>query len=321
MMKLETRTDPDAETILNFANVQYVIKEVSIEDIDWIESANNCARMENPLNSEKIEDYRASMVAGDVFPMPVLELGKSGLVVIGGNQRLNAAKRIDSEMILMAYVARPLLSTQREVLIRSLNARHGWGSDKEERILHAVYLVQKHGMSTVDASRIFIVSGSSILLRIRADEMRLSLVKKNIDAGRLSLGALASIGLVQDEQQAATIARAAVENSATGDQVADVVKKVAAAKSTAGKIKAINEVKKGWSESIRQELKSNGMKRPRRVKFFRLAEVFAEFLERGNDGEGFHTMDDLQCDNTDTEKMLLISNKILVRLNMIRGAL
>jgi hypothetical protein len=320
MMRLETRTDPDAETVLSFANVEYVIKEVCLEDVDWGESANNCARLWNPLNEEKIDDYRMAMVAGDIFPMPVMEAGKGGLIVLGGNQRMNAAKRIDGSMSLMAYVARPLLTSQREVVIRSLNARHGWGSEKDERMDHAVYLVQRHGMTTDDASRMFMVAKASINLRIKADETKAKLAKRGIDASRLSQAALAAIGSVQDEKYATAVAKAAVETSATGEQVTDAAKSIIAAKSTAAKAKIIKDFAKVWGDSIKLETKSKGMRRPRREKFLRHMQSMSTFLEHGNDGEGFHSLDDLQCTENDREKVEMLCNKITVRLNVIRGA-
>ena len=320
MLKLETRLDPDAETVLSFADVEYVVKEICLEEVDWSESANNCARMWNPLNEEKIDDYRMAMVAGDVFPMPVVEASKGGMIILGGNQRLNAANRIDGSMSMMAYVARPLLTSQREVVIRSLNARHGWGDEKSERLDHAVYLVQKHGMTTDDASRMFMVAKSSINLRIKADETKARLAKRGIDASRLSQTALVAISSVQDEKYATAVAKAAVETSATGEQVTDAAKSIIAAKSTAAKAKVIKDFTKVWSDSVKLETKPKGMKRPRREKFLRQMQSISAFLEHGNDGEGFYSMDDLQCTENDREKVEMLCNKITVRLNVIRGA-
>ena len=131
MKELKTRVDVDAETVLGMVGVEYVVKEISLDEIDWKESSNNCARLWHPLNEERIEEYGRAMALGDVFPMPVVECASSGMVILGGNQRLNAARRLEAGMLLMAYVVKPLIEVHREMLIRSLNSRHGWGSEKD----------------------------------------------------------------------------------------------------------------------------------------------------------------------------------------------
>jgi transposase len=320
LKELTTRPDPDAETVLKFAEVEFVVKAISIEDVDWRESANNCARLWNPLNEEKIDDYRMAMEGGDVFPMPVMEAAKTGLVILGGNQRMNAARRINPSMLLTAYVVRPLLTSQRELIIRSLNSKHGWGSEKEERLAHAVFLVHKHGISAADAAKLFVVSASSITLRIRADETKAALARKSIDASRLALTALSAIASIQDEKQATAIAKVAVENQATGDEVVAAVNKLNAAKSTAEKAKCVKAFSSSLQASVKKEGESGGIKKPRRKKFLSYLESFAEFLDHGNGGDGFTSLDELQCvANIDGEKIAMLSNKIIVRLNIIRG--
>jgi hypothetical protein len=161
------RSDPDAETILSLIGSTYCIEDVSFSDIDDAASANNCARMGNPINEEKVEEYEASMRRGDVFPRMVFEKGKKGFVVLGGNQRYAAAKRYGVKQC-SAYVVTPLTENHRQAVIRSLNSRHGWGTDKTERIDHAVYLVRVCGFLQDDAAKLMSVSTGGISMRLRA---------------------------------------------------------------------------------------------------------------------------------------------------------
>ena len=95
-MKLQWRQDPDAEKVIrDFANIDFTIQEISFEDIDWNESSHNCARLGNPLNQEKIEEYASAFRSGDVFPMPVVEYSEGKFIILGGNQRCNALKLLD----------------------------------------------------------------------------------------------------------------------------------------------------------------------------------------------------------------------------------
>jgi len=315
---IEVRLDPDAETVLVFAGVEWVVKVISLEDIDWHESANNCARLWNPLNSSKIEDYKIAMESGDVFPMPVVEAAKSGMIILGGNQRMNAAKAINADMRLQAYVVRPLLTSQREIVIRSLNARHGWGSEKEERLAHAVFLVRKHGVTTSDAAKLLMVSTSSITMRIRADEAKASLARKGVDASRMSMGGLSAIGSIQDEKHAVTVARIAIEHNATADTIIAAVNRLNSAKSTAEKSAITKEFQKHLVADNSGKNKPGVVKRPRREKVNRLMDSLASFLDRGNDNGGFTSLDELQCvPDEDSDKLKVLANKIIVRLNMI----
>jgi hypothetical protein len=320
LTELNTRTDHEAETVLKFIETEYVTKQICLDEVDWDASANNCARLWNPLNEEKIDDYRMAMEDGDVFPMPVVEASATGLVILGGNQRLNAAMRINRQMKLMAYVVRPLLTAQREVIIRSLNSKHGWGSEKEERLAHAVFVVRKHGISTADAAKLFVVSQSSINLRIKVDDTKASLARRSIDASRLSMTALSAIGSIQDEKHATAIAKVAVEHAATGDEVAAAVQSLNSVKSSAEKAKVVKEFTTSLNAAVKREPSSGMCKKPRRKKFLAMLESFTVFLEHGNGGDGFTSMDELQCVRaTDGEKIAVLCNKIIVRLNMIRG--
>jgi hypothetical protein len=44
-----------------------------------------------------------------------------------------------------------------------------------------------------------------------------------------------------------------------------------------------------------------------------------EFLERGNAGTGFSSLDELQCTSMDSDRVKMLSAKILIRLKTISG--
>jgi hypothetical protein len=261
------RPDPDAESVLNYVCVEFEERTISIEQIDWNESANNCARMLNPLNEEKIEDYATCMKGGDVFPSIVVEQTKTGFVILGGNQRSNAAKRIKAKSAL-AYVVHGITSSQRECLIRSLNARHGWGTSKEERIQHAVFLVMEQGVSVRDAAKLMVISEHTLHVHMRVKNMRVSLAKSGVDTSSLSMGSVCALDNVQDEEMQAEIARIAVLKGATSESVKGVTEAVCSAKSRAAMASKIKE----WSKELAPVVagKTKVMSSPRRDKFMRL---------------------------------------------------
>jgi hypothetical protein len=318
MKALFTRPDVDAETILALVGVEYVVKEICLEEVDWAESSNNCARLWHPLNEERIDEYGRAMMLGDVFPMPVVEVSGSGLIILGGNQRLNAAKRISAGMTMNAYVVKPLIEAHREMLIRSLNSRHGWGSEKNERAEHATYLVRKHGVAVSDAARLMMVSESVVSMRVRAEETKAFLARKGVQSHGLPLLALSAIGSIQDERQAVSVAKIAVERKATADQVSNIAAKLKAVSSSAEKQKAVREFDSSLSSSIRNEIPSRTAKRPRREKIYKLLEAAVQFMEHGNSGSAFGSLDELQCiKSEDHDRLKVLVAKLTIRLNTI----
>lgn len=318
----EWRSDPDAEVILrDIAKLPYLIDTISLDDIDWSESANNCARLTDPLNTGKIEDYATCMRNGDVFPRIVVERHKkkNRYVILGGNQRSAALKTIDSSALVECYVVDPLTSDERELVIRSLNSRHGWGSTKEERIEHAVFLVRKYGMHVDTVARAMVVGSSTISLHIRAEDERARLAKNGIDSSAMPNKSLTSLASIADESLRNAVARTSVETKSTGDKTAELAAAVAKAKSKAAASAAIADFKK--AANAIDEIKSNrgsSIKKPRREKVLRLLTTLADFLERGNDGQAFSTLDELSCSvEHDLDNIRVLTAKVTSRLHCI----
>jgi hypothetical protein len=316
------RSDPDAEAILrDIAKLPYVTQLISLDEIDWSESANNCARLTDPLNAEKIEDYATCMRAGDAFPMIVVERHgkKNKYVILGGNQRSAAMKTIDSSAMIQCYVIDPLTSDERELVIRSLNSRHGWGSTKEERIEHAVFLVRKYGMSVDVVSRAMVVGSSTISLHIRAENERARLAKNGIDSSNMPRTLLSVLPAVADESLRNAVAKASLETKSTAEKTASLAAVVAKAKSKADASLAISDFKKA-ADAVVEIKKSRGslLKKPRREKALYLLTSLCDFLERGNDGHAFSTLDEISCSvDYDLDNIRVLTAKITARLHCI----
>lgn len=319
----EWREDFGAEFVLNMVNVEITKQIVNLSDIDWNESAHNCARMRNPLNEEKIEEYESAFRAGDIFPMVVLETqGQGKYCILGGNQRCNALKRLGGSLDLLAYVVKPLTTSEREAIIRSLNSRHGWGTEKSERIDHAVYLVREHGLAASDVARLMMVSDVCIQQRIRCEDARAALAKSGINSNSFSQGVLEVAARLKDTSIQSEFGRIVEKYNPTVEQSNVIAKAINASTSTAAKIKAL----KTWSSDLESSTHLNGRKdskairTPRREKFFGNLNKLLEFLEQGNDGKAFTELDELQCSETrDGDKVRVLVRKVCSRLNLIVG--
>lgn len=321
-MKIEWRNDPDAEKVIReFAGVDFSVEDVSFSEIDWRESANNCARLGDPLNNEKIEEYASAFRNGDVFPMVVVERSENGFIILGGNQRCNALKRLGGiDDLITAYVVDPLTSANRELIIRSLNSRHGWGSSKSDRIDHAVYLVEAKGVSTETAARAMMVSDTVISERIRCNNCRKMLVENGIkeatDAKRFAIGHLQELSRVVDMQRRLQLARCIAETPVTIEELNPVVNGIVNAKSSALAQKLISEASKTWKDygRIKTHQKCNNK---HKQKWLRLTNELCAFLETANNGSAFSTFDEMGLSRSDADKAMVCIAKITARFNCL----
>lgn len=321
MTKSEWRNDPDAEAVLQYVGVESELREVCLEEVDWVASANNCARLQDPLNQQKIDEYEAAMRRGDRFPRVVVEDSKKGYVILGGNQRCNAQKQIDPKAVVGAYCVSPLTEGHREAIIRSLNSRHGWGMDRAERLDHGVHLVRKFGFSADDAAHLMQVSPNRINARIRAENTRAELAKSGINSNPMSLVQLEEIGKINDDYLRKQVAKEVEQHSPSGEDTRNAVRAILSQRDKASRVKLLRE----WKAELgsRQELKKKRGKisLPRRDKMLRHLTTFSDFLERGNDGTGFSSLDELSMSEVqDGDKVRALAAKIIIRLEVITGA-
>lgn len=320
IQKLNFRPDPDAEFVLKeIVGVTWETEEVRLDEIDWKESANNCARLSAPLVQHLIEDYHASFARGDVFPMVVMEISENGYIILGGNQRCNAAKMFDDiTLVVGAYIVDPLTSADRELIIRSLNSRHGQGASKDERLEHAVFLVQGKGISTEVAAHAMCVGASTILHRIRANETRSALTRKGVDCSTFSLGHLDTLGRVANEARKTQLAKSVELYKPTAEQLSGVVAGVAKAKSEAAAQKLVVVASKEWADSLSVKKTVSRSTSRRKVKFIDTLRRMSLFLETGNGGGAISTLDDAGCNpNNDGDTVRVLAAKITNRLNCI----
>lgn len=320
MVKLNWRPDPDAEFVVgSIVGLSWKTKPIRLSEIDWKESANNCARLTSPLLKNVIEDYHASMAKGDVFPMVVVEESDNGYIILGGNQRCNAVKQFeDDDCLIDAYIVEPLTSADRELIIRSLNSRHGAGATKEERIEHAVFLVQGKGISTAVASRAMCVGESSILRRIRASEARADLTRKGVDCSKFSIGHLDALSKINDEARKVQLAKAVQTCGATADDTEAIAKGVEKSRSNAAAQKLIAEAASQWAASAAIKRKAGGSNNKRRKTLLDILTRLSDFLETGNAGGSITTLDDAGCSvKQDGDVVRVLAAKIKSRLDCI----
>lgn len=147
-MAIRTRTvheasikggDAKIEEYLDKKGVTWVFHpKVDADQFDADRSLKNQARLAAPLDEKRVEMYAEAMRRGEEFP-PVIAHGKVGKYVIAdGNHRLHGAIRAKKPISMYHVVG----DARTIVLITfEANTRHGLPTSEDERVQHALYLL------------------------------------------------------------------------------------------------------------------------------------------------------------------------------------
>lgn len=143
--------DAKVEDYLDKKGVQWTFHPaVPVDQFDADKSLRNQARIAQPLDEKRVEQYAEDMRRGDEFP-PVIAHGQPGKYVIAdGNHRLAGATRAKRPLAVYHVVG----DARTIVLITfEANTKHGLPTSEEERIQHALYLID-NGSSIPEAAQV-----------------------------------------------------------------------------------------------------------------------------------------------------------------------
>lgn len=145
--------DPRIEQVLEaMPNLTWSYTEsIPVSRINRRKSHANQARISEPLNAEKVKEYKNSMIAGDKFPASVFFIDGEDYVTSDGNHRNEAVFELGNET-QDAYLVVCDDPVVRTALTFEWNAINGWTSSDEDRDRQLVFLV-KQGMTLKDAAR------------------------------------------------------------------------------------------------------------------------------------------------------------------------
>jgi len=229
-----------------------------LADIDREASLGNQARVADEVNSEWVEDFREAMRRGAKFPaLVVAKAGaRSAAVNIDGNHRYVAAtdEGLDT---FGAYVVRIRPgSLQFKSLSARMNATHGHLSPRDERIQHAMWLMDNKGISLERAAADQNLPVSALRSRwekIRADRRATEVGIRRADWDELSVTArtrLLTIGTDEGFKAAARLTIAAQLKTA---EVEDLVSALAEHPRAAAKQEqVVRAFRRDYADQIKQ---------------------------------------------------------------------
>jgi len=177
-------------------------------------------------------------------------------------------------------------------------------------------------MKTSDAAKLFIVNAGTINDRIRADDTRRLLAKSGVEGtSAFAVSTCTKLAKLNDEHALVQLGHVVASGSPSAERVGLVVDAVNNETTKAGRTKAIRrfeqEVK---SEQSRAKPESNvAISKPRRDKLLTMMAKMSNFLDTGNDGEGFQDLSQLQAEASAAE-LKRYWNRVLYRMQIILGA-
>jgi len=153
---------PDIEKKLTDSGFTWEYRaDVPLESFDRDKSLRNQARLGEPLNEQTVERYEAALLNGSPFPAIVANAPTTTakLVIADGNHRFEAhyrhKKPIDTYIIAGA---KPQAIT---MFTFEANNEHGLSTSREERIHHALWLVDG-GVPLSEAAKRMVLSTTAL---------------------------------------------------------------------------------------------------------------------------------------------------------------
>ncbi len=331
-MKLSWCPDVIAEINLRKLGVVFGVEKIAFSRIDFKESQVNNARIGEPIIKELVSDYRQGMLNGDAFPRPVVHDGKSGWIVLSGNQRCAAIAELIKEGKLPkspqieVYKLEGCDRLLREIIARAFNCYHGGRNAQNERLQHAIQAVRNLGMRPAEAARVFMVDPANITRHIRAEKQRTELMRAGVDASRLPTITLDHLSKLPFDQNASRqVATLVSQHDVPSDRVKQVVDGIKRLKTQQSRTAKVKEFERELADQVRATSKpkptsspSKVPSRPRRDRVLRMCEQLVHFLEHGNDGDSFTTLDQLQFSgNTDTARLKTLVGRLALRWSVL----
>ncbi|KKM62732.1 hypothetical protein LCGC14_1518660 [marine sediment metagenome] len=334
-LKLTWMDDLKAEHDLRALSVAFEIRTIPFPKIDLKESQYNGARLGDPIIPRLVEDYVTGMRNRDTFPRIVVHESKSGFVILGGNQRAAAMKKLidlgelPKALKIEVYVVGTSDKLLLEIIARSGNVGHGGRSEKEERTAHAAYSVRRLGMRPKDAAKIFNLAESTITLNIRAEKQREELASAGVDLSAVGNSSVEPLSKIVDSGVKLKVAQLVSQHNPGGEKIRQVAGAIRKAKSQSARLAHVKNMEKELTEadhrSIPKRRNDNGQRkvpqRPRRDRIIRDLGKLADYLDFGMDGQGFASFGDFQIASAPDEATVRdLHKRIQFRMKMILGA-
>lgn len=248
------------EKWLTEAKVDWQFEIVPVDSFDVETSLRNQARVAEPLNKQKVEEYRLAMERGgqEDFPALVAYMLPSGrYVIVDGNHRLNAGIGAGVKAFGTYTVDAPEDVIQ--ILTYQANVFNGLPTSVEERLQQAVHLVDMR-ISIADAALRLGLSEGQVKTQVDRTKADRRAARIGIKAGWSKLPATTRqrlANVLTDEGMTEAV-KVAVDAKLTGPEVSSMVSAMNGERSATGQI----DVAKQHAEKYKGRIKGSAVGLP-----------------------------------------------------------
>lgn len=256
-MPPKTRSEPGrSQTVEEWLDSHGVpwtfLGPVDLEEFDLEKGLRNQARLGKPLHEDTVSHYVEDMKNGDVFPgvVAVREKVSRKLVNVDGNHRAAASRLLSRP--LATYEIQDVDPQMIVLLTFEANTRHGLPTSEEERLHHALWLVD-NGMSIRDAAARLGLRGDLISReRAKAEANR-----RAVDAGipyreweALNNGVKVRLQVISTDEGFSAATRLATQAGLGTEDVVKLVGDVNKSRSAAQQVEIVSAHRQVHAEKI-----------------------------------------------------------------------
>lgn len=260
------KTDLDRELL---RRLQIDFEEVTIrpEQIDLEKSKNTQERIiARPVDDKHVEELALSMIDGVPFPpITVKKLGMHSYLVLSGLHRVYAAKEAELPEIGAYVISDRTSDTMISKFSIAANAALGARPSTDQRLLQAIDLVQRSGVSIVEAAATANVSRHVLSERLRRIEGRMRLAKLKISdevLKRVADTATMRLGAVPDDKVLEAAVRAIDKYKLTISDIDPMVRELRKLHSREAALAWLTEQESTWCATTQHKIKGGPTRAP-----------------------------------------------------------
>jgi ParB-like chromosome segregation protein Spo0J len=265
----------DVQTI-NKQGVSVVDKEIRIDQIDEKASAQNRARR-IALDIEHTESIYLAMLAGNAIPKIVVRQVNNRYVIVGGNHRFSASKKIGEANTLPVHCVETT-DVEFEQLCRMLNLNNGLREDASHILEDAVDAVMRLGMNVQTVASMYQIKPSRLsdAVKAYAIKQRLSRLSPRHNQAMTQTHALRLGELAINDNVLKAAAEFVTATRANAAEVGELAKKARKLPTEAAQVDVFVAAK-----GVKETLSKRSIPRPKRKAFLTWL-TSAEKLLKGN---------------------------------------
>lgn len=315
--RLRWLKDPKAENNLRGLGIRFeVVTGIALSNIDRQEGMRRQVRLGGKLTETTVFTYATAMEKdGAAFPMPILQKERRVYWPWSGNHRLASYDLSDTEepKTVDAYVVEVHDPVMQDLLPRLVNTWEAVvGMSREEAVINARYMVDRHSMGVTEAAKLFGVRPEQIYRHGVIEEMKKRVASLGVPTNGFASIQLEKMHTISNLNALRGVAALLHENKVKGEEALAIINDVRKASTEAQQLSELDKWKKVYTDRkkvLKDKAKKATVKLPhkqvqrdRLIKLITGLKVFAEVNK---------TLTQAQLTDPADQKLLLEAWKVI----------